>query len=512
MVEGWEGTGTPAVVFRLQELAERRPGAVAVVGPGGRLSFGELGDAVRGVAAGLRDEGLRPGDRVAFTFGPDLPLVLGILGAWEAGCVAVPLNHRLSAIERDRALGAFGPGLIVDAPDELPRAVAPAEGAGGQGLGEPGPGGAGSHAAAVLLTSGTSGEPRGVELTHANLEAVNGASVRRLGLGDTDRWLLSLSPGHVGGLAMVHRWILTGSGLEIQPRFDPGEILGLVLEGRVTHLSLVPAMLVGLVEALEAEPAQRVRLEAASHLRCLLIGGAACPPVLVDRALSLGLPLALTYGLTQASSQVATATPPEVRAGGAGCGRPLEGAEVRIVDAVDGEGDGGGAGEILVRGPTVAARYLGTDDPMTDPDGWLHTGDGGWIDQEGRLHVHGRMDGLIISGGSNVQPEEVESFLRSLRGIRDAVVLGLPDERWGQRVCAALTPEHPDSDPDGLRESVLAACRQGLAPAKRPRTILVAKALPLTPNGKIDREAVRVLVSAFSNDAGRSDSDPGPNP
>jgi O-succinylbenzoic acid--CoA ligase len=304
---------------------------------------------------------------------------------------------------------------------------------------------------------------------------------------------------------MVHRWILTGAGLEIQPRFDPDEVLGLVLEGRVTHLSLVPAMLVGLVEALESEPSHRVRLEAASHLRCVLVGGAACPPVLVDRALALGLPLALTYGLTQASSQVATATPEEVKGGGAGCGRPLDGVEVRILD-------GGTAGEILVRGPTVALGYLGTDESMTDPDGWLHTGDRGRIDGDGRLHVLGRLDGLIISGGSNVQPEEVESFLRSLDGIRDAVVVGVPDERWGQRVCAALMTEHPDPDPAGVRESVLAACREGLAPAKRPRTIVVTDALPLTPNGKIDREAVRVLVSAFSNDSGRSDSDPGPNP
>jgi O-succinylbenzoic acid--CoA ligase len=244
--------------------------------------------------------------------------------------------------------------------------------------------------------------------------------------------------------------------------------------------------------------------------------------VLVDRALALGLPLALTYGLTQASSQVATATPEEVRAGSAGCGRPLEGVEVRILHrAGDADGDGErdrdedenrDSGEILVRGPTVALRCVGSDEPLVHVDGWLHTGDLGRLDSDGRLHVTGRADTLIISGGANVQPEEVEAFLRSLPGIREAVVLGLPDDRWGERVCAVVVAEHPSADPDALQEAVDAAARDRLAPAKRPRTVHIIDALPRTPTGKIDREAARVLVSAFPNEPGRSDAGPGPNP
>jgi long-chain acyl-CoA synthetase len=149
---------------------------------------------------------------------------------------------------------------------------------------------------------------------------------------------------------------------------------------------------------------------------------------------------------------------------------------------------------------------------MADADGWLHTGDLGRLDPEGRLHVAGRADTLIISGGVNVQPEEVEGFLRSLPGIREAVVLGLPDDRWGERVCAAVVVEHAAADPDALREAVDAAARDRLAPAKRPRSVHIVEALPRTPTGKIDREAARVLVSAFPNEPGRTEAGPGPNP
>ena len=324
-------------------------------------------------------------------------------------------------------------------------------------------------------------------MSHGNLLAVNRAASHRLGLGPGDRWLFSLSVGHVGGLALLHRWLLIGSTLEIRDRFDATEFVGSALEGHVTHASLVPTMLLRLVEALEPEPSRRVRLEAASMLRCLLVGGAACPPILVERALALGLPVALTYGLTQATSQVATATPAQVRAGSSGCGRPLDGVEVRI------EGPERGVGQILVRGPTVAPRYLGSEEPITDAQGWLRTGDLGRLDGDGRLHVEGRRGRLILSGGVNVQPQEVEAFLRGIPGIRDVAVVGLPDERWGERVCAAVIPEHPGADPDGVRQAIDVACRDGLHPGKRPRTVVMVEVLPLTATGKRDLAAVRGL-------------------
>jgi O-succinylbenzoic acid--CoA ligase len=200
----------------------------------------------------------------------------------------------------------------------------------------------------------------------------------------------------------------------------------------------------------------------------------------VDWALAAGLPIALTYGLTEATSQVATASPAEVRSDPDSVGRPLEGVDVRI--SAD--------GEILVRGPTVAPGLWGGG-TLTDEGGWLATGDLGSLDGQGRLRVTGRRSDRIVSGGATVDAHEVEAVLRTHPSISDACVVGIPDPTWGQRVTAAVVgvPGHA-VDPDVLREWL----RPRLSPAKRPKRIHAVAALPLNPNGKVDRAAVRRLV------------------
>jgi O-succinylbenzoic acid--CoA ligase len=322
----------------------------------------------------------------------------------------------------------------------------------------------------VIWTSGTGGRPRGVALSYANLAASIAAARVRLGLGPDDRWLATLGVAHVGGLLLVLRAAATGALLVARGRFLADEAAALVAGGAVSHASLVPTMLRQLVELLGGRPAPA--------LRCLLVGGAACPRPLVERAVTAGLPLALTYGMTEATSQAATAPPDVVRRKPGTVGRPLEGLELRLDES----------GEILLRGPTIAAGYVGTELPLLDGDGWLRTGDLGEIDGEGDLWVTGRRSDRIVTGGVNVDPVEVEEVLRLHDGVSEAVVVGLPDERWGEVVAAAVVRSggaYPD--PDELEELT----RTRLTTSKVPRRWLFLAELPRNANGKVDRDAVR---------------------
>jgi o-succinylbenzoate---CoA ligase len=335
---------------------------------------------------------------------------------------------------------------------------------------------------AVLWTSGTGGTPRGVELTRRNLEASARAAAAHLALRPQDRWYAALGLAHVGGLALVTRAAFTGSAVVPRPSFDAGDFLTLAEGGAITHASLVPAMLHRVLELHGERPAPPA-------LRCILVGGAPAPRALVERAVELGFPVALTYGLTEATSQVATAPPDLVRRAVAEglefSAPPLPGVELRIFE-----------GEILVRGATVARGFFRHADP-TDAgafprgeDEWLRTGDRGRLDEEGRLVVSGRISDRIISGGVNVDPVAVEEVVRSHSSIREAAVVGLPDPEWGEKVAvAAVLRPGASLDSDALLDFT----RPLLSPAARPRALLVVDALPLNPGGKVDRRRLLAL-------------------
>ncbi len=365
-----------------------------------------------------------------------------LLAATRAGLVIAPLNPRLTEPERRAAIHALA--------DSNP----------------------GSYA--VLWTSGTSGKPRGVSLSADNMRASARAVARRLDLGPDDRWLASLSVAHVGGLALVTRGLLLGSETVAVGLFDAAETSDLMDEGRFTHASLVPTQLLRVMEYRKGRPPP-------DTFRCALIGGAHAPADLVRSALTSGWPLALTYGMTEATSQVATALPTLVRAKPGTVGRVLDGVEMRI--------DAGG--EILVRGPTLADGYVASPDVLTDDEGWYHTGDLGSVDDDGDLWITGRRSSRIVSGGVTVDPAEVEEVLRTHPGIADACVVGLPDPEWGEQVAAALVFRAGAFD----LESVEALVRERLSAAKRPRRWISLNTLPLGATGKVDREAVRARLA-----------------
>lgn len=467
----------------LSPTAEERGNAPALLTPQGAVSYGRLEEDAKRLARRLLTLGLAPGAVVGVKGSPDRETVTAYYGLWKAGCVLAPLNSRWTTGEEARTLELLALDALLLGPDqgtpeggggvervlslgparrdlESVDALPPATGPLPE---ETGPEGWDPKPAVTLLTSGTAGVPGSVTLTFGNLRANAEGSRRRLGLVPQDRWLASLSLAHVGGVAMVTRCALLGSALVLRGPFQAQAFTKLVEEGEVSHASLVPTMLHHFLEVWGSRPSPET-------LRCLLIGGAPTPESLLERGLALGFPLSLTYGLTEATSQVATAPPSLVREKVGTVGRPLPGVEADV--APD--------GEILVRGPTVAKGKAGED-------GWLRTGDLGRLDEEGHLWVTGRKSHRIISGGVNVDPAEVEAVLRTLPGVQDAAVVGIPDPEWGEKVVALVVPGKGAVALEGELEGMF---RKTLSPAKRPRVVRVVESLPRNPNGKVDRQGV----------------------
>ena len=376
-----------------------------------------------------------------------------VVAAWEAGEAVLPLDPDAPAPELKGILAAARPTHLLDAGG---RSRLPG--------GEP----AEAGLAVVLATSGTSGTPKVVELGADAVRWSALATSRALAAGPGDRWLCCLPLHRVAGLAVVARAWHTGLPVEVHERFDPGAVRAAA--GRATLVSLVPAMLRRLLAAGDE----------AARFRRVLLGGGPVPADLVEEAARRGIGLVRTYGLT------------ETFGGMVHDGHPLDGAELRI---------GGPEGELLVRGPMLLRRYRG--DPGRTADalagGWLRTGDLGRIGPGGRLEVLGRSDDLVISGGVNVHPDEVEAVLAAHPGVAEAAVAGRPDPEWGQRVAAFVVPRDP-ANPPTLAE-LRAFARERLAPAKAPRELVLLPALPRSPSGKLLR---RLLPD------GEADIDAGP--
>jgi O-succinylbenzoic acid--CoA ligase len=334
--------------------------------------------------------------------------------------------------------------------------------------------------AVLLFTSGTTGEPKCVRLTLGNLVASATASAFRLGVRPGDRWLDCLPVYHMGGLAPLVRCPLYGTALLVQEGFDAGRTADAMARSGATGVSLVPTQLRRLLADGWRPP---------ESLEAVLLGGAPAGEDLVERALEAGVPVSPTYGLTEAASQVATATPAAAREHPASVGQPLVFTEVTVLDG-GAPVEAGETGEIVVDGPAVTPGYL--DDGRTGAafgEHGLHTRDVGYRDADGRLWVLGRADDTVVTGGENVHPAEVESVLGDHPDVRAAAVVGVPDEEWGECVGAVVVAAG-DPTPDELR----GFARERLAGYKLPRTVRFAEKLPRTPSGTVDREAVRELL------------------
>jgi len=450
----------------LARQAAARPEHPALEIDGARVTFHALAAGVDHLARRLCGRGAR----VATLLPNGLALVELVHAVPRAGGALVLLDPRLTPAEAARQAAHARADLVVG--DGEAAAVARAAGAAHltpAALADLPPAPRGPEPVldldaphTIVFTSGTSGVPRPVTLTAANHFWSAAGSMARLGVERDDRWLACLPLTHVGGLAVLLRSAIAGTTVVLHRRFDAAAVARALVEDRITMVSLVPTMLARVLDRLDGRP---------PALRCVLLGGAGAPPALLAAARARGLPVAPTYGLTEAASQVATLAPDEPADEPGEVGAPLWPTEVRV----------GPEGEILVRGPTLAAGHL-------DPHGWLHTGDAGRLLPGGRLVVVGRRDDVIVTGGEKVDPAEVEAALLQHPGIAEAAVAGVPDPQWGQAVAAWVVPRA------GARPTLAElrdACRARLAPYKLPQRIALVDALPRTASGKVRRAALR---------------------
>ena len=368
----------------------------------------------------------------------------------------------------------------------------------------------------MIYTSGTTGRPKGVLLSYGNHWWGAIGSALNLGLRADDRWLVCLPLFHIGGLSILLRSAIYGTtALFPDPAassFDPSLINRTIAQGRATIISVVAAQLARMLDDLAAQGAGSTASRAyPEHLRCVLLGGGPAPRPLLESCAGLRLPVTQSYGLTEGCSQVATLAPADALRKLGSVGRPLISSEIRIAELEDvspqrhrntekeQEPQSPVVGEILVRGQTISPGYVpsdagwGTVRPAVDAEGWLHTGDVGYLDGEGYLYVLDRRTDLIISGGENVYPAEVEATLLAHPSVAEAGVYGEPDERWGQRVVATVV-RRPGMVVD--EAELLAFCRERLARYKAPAQIRFVESLPRNASGKLLRRELRAETSS----------------
>jgi O-succinylbenzoic acid--CoA ligase len=435
----------------LAQRSQSCPERTALVADGSEVTYAELEAEATWVARRLAAHGVRRGSIVAMTMHPRREQVVMVHALMKAGAVLLPLSPRLSAEERAAVIAAEEPAVDLDDAGELTQTEADLPLLGEHDM---------DDLACRVMTSGSTGTPDPVGLTYGNFLWSAVASAFNIGVEPEDRWLCCLPLSHIAGLGIVMRSVIYGTTAVIHDGFDVDRVAAALERDEITVVSLVTTMLTRLLEA-GAD---------LSSPRAILVGGGPVPEEALEEALGRGATVVQTYGLTETCSQVTTLAPADAKRKLGSAGRPLLTTHLRIQE-----------GEILVQGPTVAPG-------RADADGWLHTGDLGRIDEEGFLYVDDRIDDMIVSGGENVIPAEVEKVLLRHPEVADAAVVGREDPEWQQAVTAIVVlTDGSQASPDDLRRH----CAESLAGFKVPKRVELAAALPRTPSGKLMRRALR---------------------
>jgi len=483
---------------------------VAVTGSGRSLTFSQLFAAAGRAAERVRASGA---SRLAYLDVSHPALPVGLFASAWAGVPFAPLNYRLTGDELARLLGEVEPCTLVTDEDRAgslsqrpdTEAVASSDFV-DRALEGAAPGEAGERwpmdpeAIAVLLfTSGTTGPPKAAVLRHRHLCSYILGSVE-FGSADEDAAaLVSVPPYHVAGVAAILSSVYSGRRIVQLPSFSPDAWLALARKEHVTNAFVVPTMLARIVDALEGGGGVEL-----PSLRSLSYGGGKMPGSVIERAMRLLPEVDFTnaYGLTETSSTLSILGPDdhrkalgsddsELRRRLTSVGRPIPGIEVEIHDEAGRPLGPGERGEIAVRGEQVSGDYLGRS-PTVAADGWFRTRDGGFLDAEGYLFVEGRIDDIIVRGGENLSPGEIEDVLAAHAGVAECAVVGVPDEEWGEAVAAVVVPRAgADPSPEELRSWV----RERLRSSRTPERIELRSALPYNETGKLLRRKLRAELS-----------------
>ncbi len=473
---------------------------LALVAPGTRWTFADLDAAAEQAAGWLAGRGIGPNDRVATLLRNGAWPVVVLHGLIRLGAVLVPLNTRLTIPELVWQLTNCGARfLIADEPNAEKATTAASTVSGVAGIFVP-PLAAGSSGGlevraqaraeprqvdlqalhSIVYTSGTTGRPKGAMLTLGNHCWNAIGSALYLGLRPDDRLLASLPLFHVGGMAILFRSVIYGAAAVVQETFDPHAMNAAIDDEGVTIVSVVAAMLQRMLD-------DRGSRSYPLSLRCVLLGGGPAPRPLLEDCERRGMPVVQTYGLTETASQAVTLAPEDALRKLGSAGTPLLPLELRI--SVNGRTAATGeVGEILVKGPSVSPGYWGMGGSNRDAEDWLHTGDAGWLDTEGYLYVADRRDDLIVSGGENVYPAEVEAALLAHPAVEEAGVVGVPDPRWGQVPVAVVKLR---AGARSSEEDLIQFCANRLARYKAPSRVGFLPSLPRNAAGKLLRRELR---------------------
>ncbi|MBM6545370.1 long-chain fatty acid--CoA ligase [Janibacter sp. YIM B02568] len=509
-------------VAAVKRNARLTPDSTVLIYEGGDVTYAELDEKAARLATDLVRSGVGEGDRVAYLGLNSPSFLVTMYAAFRVGALFVPINFRLAGPELERVLAASGADAIVAEEghraevdsvkagsairrsllvDDDP-AVPVADGAetgdwerwsAVLAASEP----MSAHVrrdyddpAILMFTSGTTGHPKGVILTHGNIfwNSVNVDSMVDTRRGDVTHCAAPIF--HIGALnSFLLRAVSRGGKAVLRRHFDPEQMVRDIVEHKVNSMFGVPAMFAALRRAPGIEEVDL------SSLTGLIVAGAPVPPSLITQFLELDVTLQQAWGLTE-TAPFATHLPAEwtrEKLGSAGVAMPFT--EVRIVDVVDKTPmPTGERGEIVVRGPNVAAGYWNNAEATSaayDDQGWFHSGDIGYLDEDGFLFIVDRLKDMIITGGENVYPAEVERVYAEMPGVLDVAVVGVPDEKWGEAVSAVLTVAEGT---DITLESVREFGSERLARYKLPSRITLVAEMPRNASGKLDKLTIRQIA------------------
>ena len=479
---------------------------VAVGSADGGVTYAELGHRARRAGTWLASQ---PGESVVLIDENSLAVPIALYGSAIAGKPFVPVSYRLADDRLRSIVSRAAPALViagegvaerlegVDGIEVVSRAAFLAT-TQDESIEETDGWGCDPEATAVLLfTSGTTGEPKAAVLRHMNLASYLVSSLEFGSAGEDEATIVSVPPYHIAAVSSALSTTYTGRRVVQLESFDAKQWVQLVRDESVTHAMVVPTMLNRILDVVDADGG------GLPSMRSLAYGGGPMPRPVVERAMTLleGLDLVNAYGLTETSSTVAVLGPDDHRAAFASddplvrdrlgsVGRALPGVELSIRDPEGNPVDDGELGEIWVRGDQVSGEYLGVD--RDDDSGWFNTRDSGRLDADGYLFVHGRLDDVIVRGGENLSPGEIETVLLEHPAVESAAVVGIPDVEWGERVVAAVVL-HPGATVDEaeLRDHVRGALRSAFTPER----IKLTDELPFNETGKLLRRVLRDELS-----------------
>lgn len=334
----------------------------------------------------------------------------------------------------------------------------------------------------IMYTSGTTSHPKGVRQTVGNHVASATASLYNTGLVEDEAWICTVPIFHISGFSMLCKCILHGTRLDLYEKFDVEEVANQLIDGTATRMSVVAVMLEKIISYIEGR-----KEKASPRFQLILAGGGPIPEDYLKRAAKIGLQVAQTYGMTETSSQTATLSSEDALRKIGSAGKALMFNEIKIEAAKEPFEHG----EILVKGDHVTPGYIGRHEQIpTTVDGWLHTGDIGYLDEEGYLYVADRRSDLIISGGENIYPAEVENVLLSHPAVLGAGVCGITDEVWGQRPAAFIVKKK-----EVTTEELMAYCCTQLAKYKVPKNFYFIDELPRNGAGKLMRRKLHEFIN-----------------